>query len=474
MPDEHSVLSASAASGWLTCYARPIMEHGRKTSSQYADEGTAAHTLAERVLSARVVRGPKARVTAADFVGEVIEVEKDGGPKRKFTVSSEFAAFVDDYVDGFMIRSNYSGAMRFVEQKLNYHEFLAVDEGLAFGTGDGVAVIPEAPEIRDPDTDALLFPAGTELQVHDLKFGMGVRVEAKGNEQLRLYGLGALQDFSVLADIDRVRMVIHQPRLDHTVEEVISVTDLLSWSTTAKGAAQVVVTLWKKFGAPSGRTKGYERHEDVPAELAKHQHPSEKACKFCDGKAVCAALRAEVHGALSGGEKPTGFDNLEVEPPEAVKGWGDNWLAMFASKLELIELLTKAARAEIDRRVLLQGKTVEGFKVVAGKKGSRAFAEPGEVEAYVAKRVPRELRGLFYKASLLTPTQLEKALKEQPAIWAQLQPFITQAEGKPAVVPVSDPRKPIEHRATSDSFANLDAATEGATAASSEQHPFRR
>jgi hypothetical protein len=104
-------------------------------------------------------------------------------------------------------------------------------------------------------------------------------------------------------------------------------------------------------------------------------------------------------------------------------------------------------RAEIDRRVLLKGESFEGVKVVAGKKGRRTWiANQAEAEAYAMSRPP-PIRELLYDRKLKTPAQLEKALKTSPATWAaKLQKFITQAEGKPAVVRTTDQARAISHQ----------------------------
>ena len=50
--------------------------------------------------------------------------------------------------------------------------------------------------------------------VIDLKYGKGVAVEVERNPQMMLYGLGALELFDAIYDIDTVRMTIYQPRLE--------------------------------------------------------------------------------------------------------------------------------------------------------------------------------------------------------------------------------------------------------------------
>ncbi|RCK10967.1 DUF2800 domain-containing protein [Bacillus licheniformis] len=52
------------------------------------------------------------------------------------------------------------------------------------------------------------------MEIIDLKYGKGVPVSAQENTQMRLYALGAINQFGMLYDIETVRMTIIQPRLD--------------------------------------------------------------------------------------------------------------------------------------------------------------------------------------------------------------------------------------------------------------------
>ena len=104
-------------------------------------------------------------------------------------------------------------AVVLLEAKLDYSPW--VREG--FGTGDLVLVTDDV------------------LEVVDLKFGRGVQVSAVDNSQMRLYALGAMNLFSVLYNINTVKMTIHQPRLDNISTAEMPVTELLHWGEqTAK------------------------------------------------------------------------------------------------------------------------------------------------------------------------------------------------------------------------------------------------
>lgn len=482
MADEaHSLFSASGADGWSVCYGKPAMEHGRGTSSTYADEGTAAHTLASWVMEARIA-GEDA--SAADHLGKKIKVrnwDAQAGKhvERVFTVSDEMAEHVDDYVDRFFLISRGRDVLRFCEQRVHYHEALDLPKDKAWGTGDGIAILFDQPELTwtDPTTEEThTFPAGDELQLHDLKYGAGVTVYAN-TRQLKLYGAGAIAAWDHIANFTRVRLVIHQPRKEHLDELVITPAELIAAVRELRPATPLVLEAFE--AATAFREAGLS---DLEVGQNLHRRgflrPDDKACRFCDAQAVCAAKIEEIAEPISGrsGVTAEDFEDLTVDEPADVREYGGNYLAAAYAKLGAIESWMKAVRAEIDRRVLLKGEKFDGIKVVAGKKGRRVFTDEGAVQA-LARGLPAPIQALMFDRKLKTPAQLEKALKTSPLTWAKLQAFIDQAEGRPAVVPASDPRPAMSHKSVAEDFEDLDAqehpvAAKG-SAARSDRHPFR-
>lgn len=435
---EHSLFSASGSSGWMVCHGKIAMEQGRRTSSVFADEGTAAHTLATWVMQGRI-DGAKTgkRVVASNYLGEKIKVGA-----REFEVTEEMAEAVDAYVDAFMIWTNAPGAIRMVEQRVCYSDFLGVDRKLAFGTSDGVGIITGAEEL---EFLGVTYPAGDELQIHDFKYGKGVRVAAEGNSQMRLYALGCLQEYEFLGDFKRVRMVIHQPRIDHTDEEVVTVEELKAWAAQLPAIAQKVLAAM----------------DSAEPSLT----PDEKACRFCDAKAICPALLAEV-GEIVGDRRPASADDfadLTIDGKEAISEYGPNFLAAAFAKADLVEAWLHSVRSEIDKRVLKGEQIADpdgGFlKVVEGRKGNRAWTDKAKVEKAAGKKLN--------KSVLMSPTEAEKALKDDPALWAALQPLIERKPGPPSVARASDKRTPITVTATADDFEDLTAS------GGEEAHPFR-
>lgn len=480
--DAHSILSASGADGWSVCHGKPAMVIGRRTTSEFADEGTAAHDLTQTVLTSRIAGGDD---TAEAHIGDRIKVETldeltDKVIKRVYVVDAKMAEHVDDFVDRFMLLSRAKHAERFCEVRVHYHEYLGVPAHMAWGTSDAVAILWDQPELTwyDPATEEdRVFPAGDELIVKDLKYGAGVTVWAD-TLQLCLYGAGTYWLWAHIANFTRVRLVIGQPRKDHYDEIVCTPEEMLDRVRALRPAIPRVLEALEL--AEAARDEGLASLQvGQMLDSRGFLKTSEKGCRFCDAIAICPRQIAENAEAFSGKAATADeFENLDVDEVSDVREYGGNYLAAAFTRLGQIETWSKAVRAEIDRRVLNKGEKFDGVKVVAGKKGRRAWTAEGEVELFVKTRVPTPIATMLYKRELMSPAQMEKVLKSSPVTWAKLQPYIDQADGKPAVVPISDTRQAISHKSLREEFTDLDAEEQAAPArgvrAAPAQHPFRR
>lgn len=478
----HSLLSASGADGWSLCHGKPALEKGRSTTSAYAEEGKAAHELTKWVLSDRIGGG---KATAASFIGTEIRVKEYDEQlgrwvRNVYIVDEDMAEHIDDFVDRFMLATRGRAVERFCEQRVHYHEYLGVPQDLAFGTTDAGAIIWDQPVLRweDPTTGKVrVFPAGDELVVCDLKYGAGVMVFAN-TLQLKLYGVGTYWAWAHVANFTRVRLIIHQPRKDHYDEIVCTPEELIAAVEALRPAVPRIMDAMEL--AEAFRAEGLAPLQVGQALDARgFLKTSEKGCRFCDAVAICPANIAEVSEAVSGrAVSPEDFDDLTVDDAGEVREYGGNYLAAAYQRLDQIEHWGKCVRAEIDRRVLLKGETFDGIKVVAGKKGRRAWANPAKAEAFVQTKVPGPVAALLYKRVLLTPAQAEKALKTSPHTWARLQPLISQADGKPAVVSTSDSRRSISYKALVNDFEDLTAEEQPepmhrGVSSGRDRHPFR-
>ena len=386
----HAKLSPSGAHRWMACPGSVALEAAfPDQSSAYAAEGTLAHTLASEHLDGSGLH-PSQRI------GEVHEV--DG---FTFTVDAAMADYVDNYCR--LVREYADGGLLLVEQRVPI-EHVTGETG-ATGTSDAIIV----------DTTK------RTLYVVDLKYGMGVKVDAGDNPQLMMYALGAMEQCDQLGEFDQVCMVIHQPRLNHVSEHWIYVGDLWAFKRRAAEAAELT------------------RQPDAPLV------PGEKQCRFCKAKATCPALRAEVTEVVSGSAT---LDEFLV--PDVTTG--DNYLSVAMSKVGLVEDWCKAVRAEVERR-LLAGQTVDGFKLVEGRRGNRKWSNDAEVEALFKSFRLRQDE--MYDYSLISPTKAEKLLKDTPKRWEKAEALISRAEGKPSVAPATDKRSSLTVQSVADDFRDL-------------------
>lgn len=378
----HAVYSPSGAHRWWACPGSLGLEQLEpNTSSSYAREGTAAHLLAAKTLDS----GSDINM----FLGAQLEVEG-----QVFVVDQEMTNKVGVYVN--RVRECAVGGTLYVEHKLYFGQMIGQKDEEAYGTGDAVVLLPD------------------ELQVHDLKYGRGERVDAyewferpdglkqmKPNKQLGLYALGAMHAYALSHEFRRVRLFIHQPRLNHLSESLFSVEEMGAFAEEARAAAALAAA-------------NFSIAEPLLV-------PGEKQCRWCRRKAKCPALQKAV---------------LESIDPSAD---GDDSLATLLARVDMIEDWCRSIR-ERARETLLRGDPVPGYKLVEGKKGNRSWvpdAEP-KLKASSIKRAD------LYTKVLATPAQLEKKLKKaHPRQWATVQALIHQAPGQPTIAPESDPRPAV-------------------------------
>ena len=381
----HALLSPSSSERWISCPASPAVAASYPpSSSEFADEGTAAHELASWCL--------EGDLDALAFLGRIIEVpSRDGGEPRRYEVDVEMAGYVQEYVDHSREWLAFAGASLFVEQRLSI-EHVTGEPGAA-GTSDAVIVIPRG-------------EAGCDLVVRDLKYGRGVPVHAKGNSQLLIYASAALEVFSLVYDFNDASVVhleIDQPRRTHRSTWSITVADLRQHVARIAKAAKVAL-----------------------ATPADGKRAAGDWCKFCPARAECETRVAFVASTMI--EGLTNLDEIPAKPDRSKLGY-------YLSRVQAIRDWCSAVEEEA-HDALLRGERVDGYKLVVGRQGDRKWADAQEAGAFlIAQGAPREQ---VFETKLRSPAQVEKLLPKDAR--PLLAPLITRSPGAPTIAPESDPR----------------------------------
>lgn len=368
----HHNMGPSAASRWMECTASVKATEGMEQEpSRAAAEGTVAHTVTELLRLGRIA-------DARDMEGQVIE--QDG---FQITVDEEMVIHANAFAE-FCVK--LPGEAH-VEEQVSLNPWIPG----GFGTADHVAI------------------GDGVIHVVDFKYGKGVKVDARGNVQMRLYALGAVHSLGWLYGIDgpkghkwTVKTTIYQPRIGHIDTEELPLEELLEWGRTVVRPAAI------EAQSDEGRFKA-----------GKH-------CRFCLLSGSCAEQARHYRQEVLGD-----FEDLTAAT------LSDEQLGELLDEMDMLKKWMTSIEQEAKARAQ-QGRPPVGsdgpYKLVEGRK-RREWTFESDAE-FVLKH---HLGEQAYEKTLLSPAKAEKALGKG----VDISDLIRQLPGAPTLVPASDKREPI-------------------------------
>lgn len=371
---EHALLSASSAHRWLECPASAVAaEAYPPQDTAFTQEGTLAHEVAEWVASGKSENGPALEKGVLD--GVTTEMLQHGRGYR-------------DYIQE---QTESADAVIMLERRVDFSDW--VPDG--FGTCDCIII------------------QGDTMTVIDYKYGVGVPVSAKDNPQLRLYALGALNDYGIAYDVEHIEMHIYQPRINNVSVDTTTTAELLEWADkTVKPVAQ-------------------------KAAKGKGGYKAGAWCKFCPHAGKCRTLTKTCTEYVE-------THSLRVAIPTLAPHEVAEVLAMEP----LVTLWLKRVREQA-LSTLLSGGEVPGFKAVEGKLGNRKWSD--EMQVAQALRDAGYSEEDYTTVSILSPAGMDKAIGKNKAA-ELLGGLITRAPGAPTIAPVDDKRPAYT---TADDFEEI-------------------
>lgn len=240
MASKHAILSASSSERWINCPpSARLCENYPDRGSDYAAEGTDAHTLCEFRLKQALGLSAKDPIEDLGWYNEEME-----------ECAASYTAYVMELVEA--AKQSGSTPTVLIEQRVDFSRW--VESG--FGTADCIVI------------------ADRILNIVDYKHGQGVEVSAVDNSQMKLYALGALEIVDYLYDIEEVQMTIFQPRKGNVSVFQISREALLEWA------------------------EGELTRQAQLAFEGKGEFSCGEWCRFCKAKAECRE-RANANLALA-------------------------------------------------------------------------------------------------------------------------------------------------------------------------------
>ena len=332
----------------------------------YAEEGHIAHD----VLEAGLRQGDRKVAFAIKHSAHAANPKLKGYHDFHYSVQEAL-----DYVYGLMDELDllYGDVVMFVERYVDTPSHTAPGETGGF-------------------CDICIYsPSARILYVIDYKHGAGVAKAAEGNTQVKQYTAGFLyeEDPQVSpADVDKVVLVIIQPRAFHPQGEI------REWETTP---AEIVDYL-------------FEMDEAIDMNLGPSAalNPGLSWCQFCEARSSCPALTQSALAVVLNDAEAKVQDVTEatlIDPKTLDIGR----LAYIQKMKPMIQLWLKGVESHLDE-LSRSGVDVPGFKRVESQGKREYYGETQEIAEGVAALIGCDASELYKDPTLLNITDMDQKI----------------------------------------------------------------
>ena len=386
-PAAHAALGPSAAHRWINCpgsiRVSAQVKQDPAATSPAALEGTIAHALLE--IEGRYAFG---QIDRAEYLQEYEAWRTTTG--LDLDRVGEMAAHIEACVN-FL-----KGRMALLD-----HPTILFEKRLSAGI-DGVW----------GTSDVIIYTA-TTIEVWDLKYGMGHLVDPEDNEQLMLYGLGALDTYGDIIDDTQYFVIgIYQPRIAGGVRWWETTPEYLrEWrETVARPAAALALT------------------DDAPIV------PGEAQCTWCPARGECS-VRAKWAAGQDFGAPYVEVQRADLLEPEE--------MSTILSRIPAIEAWCKDIKEAAMTRLYTNGEDIPGYKAVrsGGRRGitddTAAIQTLIDVGLNAEDVATFKIKGLGDLEKMLKRAGVEQSLDDV------LGPLIQKSAGSISIVKDTDKREAV-------------------------------
>ena len=390
MSGTHSILAPSDAERWARCVGAPHLSRGLPdVDAEYNASGSCSHWILEQDL--------KGIAKADSWLGK--EMTFSG---FKFVIDEERIERINETIQAI----NREPGQMWVEKLLNTSPVFGVPGQ------EGHADIVKLDLLGISEIDGKQHQG--VLSVHDFKDGY-LLVNAKDNLQGLSYLAAALYEFDLIAPINALRFCIHQPKMHHYDEWTYTREEIEHFTAIIRPAAKLAYDIY---------------HGNVEFNPAIHLNAGETQCFWCPVRGSCPARAKRIVDLFA----PL-IQKHELDDPT---------LSQIYMNLDEIEQACKDFRIEALRRALA-GRTIDGQKLVRGKRGRR-FWKVEQARVEMALKEAANIRGLphdvIYEPRVpISPTQAAKLMKTEG--YRVLESIIDQAPGAVSLAPLNDKRDAV-------------------------------